>query len=250
MKLPNFKNRTLTRSTLKLLSIPAFALLTELEIKGQENLPEHGPLLVVGNHFSFIDPAAFVRMAPWEVEFVGGADNPHAPVVTRIFPRLWGYQRLYRGTGARDALRNAEQHLKEGGILGIFPEGGNWATVLRPARPGTAFLSTRTSAPLLPVGLYGFTEVFPSLSRGKRAKVTINIGESFGPFKVDTSNSRQRRKQLDEIGHEIMQQIARLLPPELQGHYSKDPAIRAAALGTEKYPWEKKIEGEVQGIIH
>jgi 1-acyl-sn-glycerol-3-phosphate acyltransferase len=247
---PRFMNRKIIRSTLKFLSIPAFALLTDLEIIGQENLPRQGPLLVVGNHFSFIDPAAFVRMAPWEVEFVGGADNPHAPVATRVFPRLWGYQRLYRGTGARGALRNAEQHLRDGGILGIFPEGGNWATVLRPARPGTAFLSTRTGARLLPVGLYGFTEVFPSLYRGKRAKVTINIGTPFGPFEVSTSDSRRRRKQLDEIGHEIMGQIASLLPPELRGHYSEDPAIRAAAQGTEKYPWENKIEGEVQGIVH
>jgi len=247
---PKFKNRPVVRTVLKALSIPAFGLLTRLEIKGAHNLPKEGPLLVVGNHFSFIDPVAFVRMAPWEIEFVGGAANPHAPIVTRIIPILWGYHRLFRGTGARGALRAAEQHLKNGGILGIFPEGGNWATVLRPARPGAAFLTTRTGAPLLPVGLYGFTEVFPSLFRFRRARVTINIGEPFGPFKVTASESRARRRQLDEIGHEIMGRIARLLPPELRGHYSDDPAIRAAAAGTEKYPWEHKVEGEVKGEIH
>ncbi len=247
---PRFKHRPFVRSILKTLSIPTFGTLTHLEINGKDNLPDHGPLLVVGNHFSFIDPVAFVRMAPWEIEFVGGAANPHAPLMTRIIPILWGYHRLYRGTGARGALRAAEQLLKQGGVLGIFPEGGNWATVLRPARPGTAFLTTRTGAPLLPVGLYGFTQVFPSLFRLRRARVTINIGKPFGPFKVTETNSRARRQQLDEIGHEIMRQIANLLPPEVRGHYSKDPAIRTAALGTEKYPWDDKIEGEVQGEIH
>lgn len=236
------------RWILKQLSIPAFALLTRLEIRGEENLPEGGPLIVVGNHFSFVDPTAFVRFAPWPVEFVGGAITPHAPVWTRIIPMLWGYHKLYRGTGATSALRAAEQHLQRGGILGIFPEAGNWAEVLRPARPGTAYLAARTGAPILPVGLDGMTGVLPGILRGRRAKVTVNIGKPFGPFKAEGAG-REHRRQLDEIGHEIMRHIAELLPPERRGHYSDDPAIRAAAAGTEKYPWADKIEGEVTGTV-
>jgi 1-acyl-sn-glycerol-3-phosphate acyltransferase len=237
------------RYLLKRLSKPAFTLLTRLEIIGEENLPSIGPLLVAGNHFSFIDPVAFVRLAPWPIEFVGGAETPHAPLWTRIIPFLWGYHKLYRGTGSREALRSAEEILKNGGFLGMFPEGGNWATVLRPPRPGVAFLATRTGARILPVGLYGFTQIFPSLGHFRRAKATIHIGKPFGPFTASGSG-RERREQLDGIGHEIMRAIAELLPLELHGHYSDDPAIREAARGTEIYPWANKVEGEVKGEIH
>ncbi|MGA2503378.1 MAG: lysophospholipid acyltransferase family protein [Anaerolineales bacterium] len=129
-----FRRRPI-RFLLKKLSAPAFGLLTRLEILGEENLPKTGPLMVVGNHFSFIDPVAMVRIAPWPVEFLGGAVTPHAPLWTRIIPFLWGYLKLYRGTGSRDALRAAENIVKDGGVLSIFPEGGNWATVLRPPPP-------------------------------------------------------------------------------------------------------------------
>jgi 1-acyl-sn-glycerol-3-phosphate acyltransferase len=247
-KIHPFRRRPI-RYILKKMSIPAFAVLTRIEIIGEENLPRNGPVIVVGNHFSFIDPVAFVRMAPWPIEFVGGAVTPHAPLWTRIIPFLWGYHKLYRGTGSRNALRVAEFILKHNGILGIFPEAGNWATVLRPPRPGTAYLAARTGAPILPVGLDGFTEVFPSLFHGRRAKVTVNIGKPFGPFSADGSG-RERRVQLDEIGHEIMRHIAELIPPEKRGHYSDDPAIREAAKGTEIYPWADKVEGEVVGEIH
>jgi 1-acyl-sn-glycerol-3-phosphate acyltransferase len=247
-KIHPFRRRPI-RFVLKQLSIPAFALLTRLEINGAENLPSTGPLILVGNHFSFIDPVAFVRFAPWPIEFVGGAVTPHAPLWTRIIPFLWGYHKLYRGTGSPDALRAAEDLLKRGGFLGIFPEAGNWATILRPPRPGTAYLAARTGAPLLPVGLDGFTEVFPSLFRGRRARVTVNIGKPFGPFTA-AGAGRGRRAQLDEIGHEIMRHIAELIPPEKRGHYSNDPAIREAAKGTEIYPWADKVEGEVKGEIH
>jgi len=76
----------------------------------------------------------------------------------------------------------------------------------------------------------------------------VTIGKPFGPFST-TGSGRERRAQLDEIGHEIMRHIAALIPPEKRGHYSEDPAIRAAAQGTEVYPWVDKIEGEVVGQV-
>ena len=109
------------RFLLKKLSIPAFAALTRLEIIGEENLPNSGPLLVVGNHFSFIDPVAFVRMAPWPIEFVGGAETPHAPLWTRIIPFLWGYHKLYRGTGSRAGSARRGGNPEEGRMPGNFP---------------------------------------------------------------------------------------------------------------------------------
>lgn len=239
--------RKLTRRILHFLSRPVFGLLTRLEVNGAENIPETGPLIMVGNHFSFVDPACFVRIAPWEIEFVGGAEMPHAPLAMRSIPLLWGYHPLYRGTGAKESLHAAEKILDQGGILGIFPEAGNWATVLRPARPGTAYLASRTGALLLPVGLVGMNDVFPSLKRGRRARIQINIGKPFGPFRAE-GRGQKHREQLDEIGHEIMRHIAVLLPQEKRGHYSDDPAVREAAKGTEIYPWADKVEGQVTGI--
>lgn len=247
---PEYKypRRRLIRAICKILSYPAFGLLSNLEIRGEENLPSKGPFLVIGNHFSFIDPAAVIRVAKWPIEYVGGADPPHAPNIVKFIPWLWGFYPLYRGTGARDALKAAEVILKQEGILGIFPEGGSWAEVLRPARPGTAFLAARTGVRILPIGLFGFNDIFP-VTLGKRAKATINIGKPFGPFKV-TGKGRERREQLDKIGHEIMHRIAALLPQEKRGFYSDDPAIREAARGTEIYPWADKVEGEVVGEVH
>ena len=184
--------------------------LTDWHIEGRENLPQSGPLLLVGNHFSFIDPVAMIGATPWPVEFVGGFHMPNAPVAVRWIPKVWGRYPVLRGTGSRYALRGAEAVLKQSGVLGIFPEGGGWATVLRPARPGAAFLAVRTGVRLLPMGFDGFTEVFPSLRKGRRARATVRIGEPFGPFQA-TGKGRKRRRQLDEIGHEIMKHIAELI---------------------------------------
>ncbi len=244
-----YPRRVALRHFLKMLAKLALGTLTDYHVNGEENLPKEGPFLVVGNHFSFIDPVAVVSIAPWPIEFLGGFDLPHAPAIVRWIPKTWGYYPLFRGTGSTYALRAGEGILKQKGVVGIFPEGGNWATVLRPARPGAAFLATRTEAQLLPIGIDGLTRVFPSLRRGKRAHVTLNIGKPFGPFKI-SGHGRERRRQLNKIGHKIMEHIAELLPPDQRGHYSDDPAIREAARGTEIYPWANKVEGEVIGEVH
>ena len=232
-----YPRRRVLRGLLRQVTQVLFAGLMDLQIVGQENLPKNGPLLVVANHFSFIDPVAMVRLAPWPIEFIGGFRMPNAPAWTALIPKIWGYYPIYRGTASRDGLRAAEAVLAQGGVLGIFPEAGNWATVLRPARPGAAFLASRTGAPILPMGFHGLLDVFPRLRDRRRARVTLRIGKPFGPFHV-TGRGRARRQQLEEIGHEIMGRIAELIPPERRGHYSDDPAIRAAAQGTEVYPWD------------
>jgi 1-acyl-sn-glycerol-3-phosphate acyltransferase len=237
-----YPRRRLIRGLLRPLAYVALAALTDFQIIGQENLPKEGPLLVVANHFSFIDPVAMVRATPWPLDFVGGFQMPNAPASVTWIPKLWGYFPVYRGSVSRDALRASEAVLAQDGVVGIFPEAGNWATVLRPARPGAAFLAVRTGAQILPMGFDGLLDVFPHLRKGQRAHVTAQIGKPFGPFRA-TGKGRARRQQLEAIGHEIMRRIAELIPSERRGHYSDDPAIRAAAQGTEIYPWADAPEG-------
>lgn len=233
--------RAAIRSVLRQLINIAFAVVCDFRITGKENVPMDAPLIVVGNHFSFIDAVAAIHAVPRSLEFVGGTQMPSAPVIVRFIPALWGVHRVHRGSSSRDALKAAEEVLADGGTLGIFPEASALAGVLRPARPGAALLAVRSGAPILPLGLDGLTEVFPSLRRGKHARVDIRIGKPFGPFE-GSARGRADRQQLDEIGHTIMRKIAELIPPERRGHYSDDPAIREAAKGTEIYIWDSKPE--------
>lgn len=231
-----FPRRTVIRSTLKTLINMVFFTLSDFALIGKENLPKEGPLLLVANHFSFLDPLAVIKISPWKLEFLGGTRTPNAPAATDWLRQLWGIIPVFRGSVSRDTFIASESILAQKGVLCIFPEGGNWATVLRPARPGVAFLAARTGAPILPVGLSGFDTFFHSLKKGKRPKVVVHIGKLFGPYQLDV-RGRSEREKLDGLGHEIMQEIAQLIPEEKRGFYSADPDIRDAAKGTEIYPW-------------
>lgn len=218
-----------------------FNLISKFEVEGRENIPTSGPLLVVGNHFHFLDPLAIIHSAPWPLEFVGGAQTPNAPKTVGWISKLFGVIPTYRGTGSRETLKSSEEVLQQKGILAIFPEGGSWATVLRPPRPGTSFLAYRTNAQILPVGIDGLVGFLPKVRRGEKVFVHLKYGKPFGPF-TRADGKRPSREELDEIGHIIMRNISPLIPPERRGYYSDDPAIREAARGTEIYPWANLAE--------
>ncbi len=237
-----YPRRRVVRSVVQRFTNLVFRAISDFQVIGKQNFQSTGPLLVVANHFSFLDPVALLTIAPCPIEFVGGFRVPNAPPAVGWLRRIWGYYPVYRGTGSQIAFRAAKAIFDHQGVLGIFPEGSSAFAVLRPPRPGAAFMAVRSETKILPIGLDGLTEVFPALRRGKRARVTIRIGEPFGPL-VAPGRGRGRRERVDAIGHEIMHRIAELLPPERRGHYSDDPATRAAAQGTEVYPWDAHPEG-------
>ncbi len=236
-----YPRRRIIRGILKNLTNLMFLMTSDFKIIGEENFPKEGPLLVAVNHFSFMDPLAVIKSTPWKLDFLGGTKAPNSPASVNWLRHVYGIIPVARGSVSRETFIASESILAQKGVVGIFPEGGSWATVLRPPRPGVAFLAARTGAPILPIGLEGFEDFMPALSRGKRPKVVVRVGKPFGPINMDV-RSRDDRKKLDDFGHEIMQKISELIPPEKRGFYSKDPVIREAARGTEIYPWDNMQE--------
>lgn len=236
-KLIQYPRRRVVRTILKNMIRAAFLTISDFVVQGKENLPKTGPLMVIGNHFNFLDPVAVISTMPYPIEFVGGTQMPNAPMGLAWITRLYGVLPVHRGSISREMLFASKKILDQKGVLAIFPEAGSWAQVLRPARPGAAYLASCTKAAILPLGLDGFTEVFPCLRAGKRARVIVNIGKPLEPMFVSERGESDRGK-LAEIGNVLMTSIADLIPPERRGHFSTDAAIRMAAQGTEIYPWD------------
>ena len=226
------------RTVLRGLTSMAFAALTNLHVEGAENFPKEGPLLVVANHFNFADPALMIRITPWPLEMIGGHIMPNAPRQIWWIARSYGFIPVYRGTGRREALLAGETVLKSGGVLGVFPEGVSDVAFLREARPGVAYIATQAECPILPMGFDGLPNIFPRLRKAKRTNITVRVGKPFGPFKKAEVKGAERRKYLDSVGHQIMQRIAELIPPEQRGVYSQDPIIRQTAMAnTAAWPF-------------
>lgn len=132
-----------------------------LRIRGKEFRPDTqnpGPLIVVVNHTSGVDPAVVIAACRFEVRWIMAQDmrHPGAEWFWKWGNVIFVDRQKGDATGAREAIK----HIKLGGTVGIFPEGGieRPGQRLLPFQSGVGLIIRRTGAPVLPVIIRGIPE--------------------------------------------------------------------------------------------
>lgn len=191
-------------------------LFTRWRVTGKENIPAHGPLLIVANHLGVADPPILGAVIPRKMVFLAKEELFQARY-SSYFIRNFGTLPVRRGGLNREMLKQAEHWLAQGMALVMFPEGSrSQDRRLQPALPGTALLASRIKVPILPVGITG-TEKIRGLGWClRRPRININIGAPFQP----PSNNKLDKTERDKLTNSIMEHIAALLPQEYRGSYT------------------------------
>jgi 1-acyl-sn-glycerol-3-phosphate acyltransferase len=201
---------------------------------GRENLPAHGPYIVVTNHTGMMDsPMVFSAVPTNNWCLLAGekwAKNPF----TLWLLGLSGAIFVRRGEVDRQALKQAEEALARGAIFGLAPEGTRSKTgQMMEARGGAAYLAVRANVPIVPVGIIRSDKWASNIKQGKWTRIEAFIGE---PFTLPDLGRRPKSKELGAFTELIMAHIALQLPPEYHGFYAESKALAALQAGQE--PWE------------
>ncbi len=194
-------------------------LLTNWQVKGRENIPDRGPLLIVCNHLNVADPPIVAVSVRLKVVFMA-KEELFRQRWSRFWVQNFGAFPVHRGALDREAFRQAEYWIKQGLSLIMFPEGKRSNTnQMQPAFPGSALIASRLGVPVLPVSISG-TEKIGELNWWlRRPRITVNIGE---PYRLTLADGKLTRVELTRLTNSIMEHIAELLPPEYQGAYARE----------------------------
>jgi len=194
-------------------------LLTRYEVRGRENVPSEGPLVVVANHLNLADPPLLGISISRQTVFMAKKQLFRLGCVG-YFIRSFGAFPVSRGRLDRKALRQANQVLADGLALVIFPEGmRSRSGKLRAAFQGPALLAIHNGTPILPVGIIGTEKIKGFSWILHRPRVIVNIG---CPFHLSSASSRLTKAKRAELTNFIMQRIAELLPLEYRGDYAEE----------------------------
>lgn len=207
-----YPRRVLLRNALKFAGRTLGAVLARPKITGHEHLPKSGPLIMVGNHVGVVEVAMMASYVPWTIEVMGAGDIPLDPRYGWL-AKLYSILPIKRGSMDRDGLNLALDVLKQGGIVGLFPEGGIWEASLRQARNGVAWLSNKANAPVLPIGFGGIDGAVSSILRMRRPRLVMNVGRVIPPVNVEIPG-KSRKEALTDGANYIMDRIAELIPEE------------------------------------
>lgn len=206
-----------TRRLLNFILRILFKLLLNLEVVGLENVPLEGPLILMINHTSLLDPVMAGGVMPREVVAMSKIENFRDPVLG-IIVRLYGAFPVRRGEVDLQATRRALEVLHNGEVLLMAPEGTRSKEhCLQPGHDGMTFVACRTNAPVLPMAITGVKDFTSNLKKLRRTDIKVVIGK---PFRFRSSGKKVKRDVLHQMTEEAMYQLAAILPPEYRGVYS------------------------------
>lgn len=243
-----YPRRTLPRTLLRLVGRAFLPLLLRIEVTGRERFPPHGPLLVVGNHVGAVEVPLMITYAPWQIEMLGPGDIPPPPALDAV-ARLYGYTPISRGNVDRLPLARVLGVLRQGGVVGIFPEGGIWDPGGQPAKRGVAWLSHRAGAPVLPVGFGGLEGALTAALRLQRPHVSMHVGQLIPPTAL--APGIPRKEALQEAAASIMDAVRQLVPdgvrrdsPAIEHEcFELCIAVSGGARGAGNTEWRQVLNG-------
>lgn len=193
---------------IRLLSRPVFGAMFRLTREGLAALPGEGPLILAANHVSYLDPAVVGSTFPRAVRFLIHESVYAKPGQTWFYRAMRSIPVAREGGVARAALREAMQSLRQGAVVGIFPEGGRVEPgAVDPALVGVALLARRSGVPVVPVGIAGTEKAMPrGVALPRPVRVVVRYGE---PVLYDKGDEGGRSAD-QAFTEELMKRIRQL----------------------------------------
>jgi len=182
--------------------------LFDLTSTGRHHVPATGPVLLVSNHSSVLDPPLVGGAAARQLSFLAKAELFAIPGFGWLIHRL-NARPLRREGGDASALREALRMLRESRALLVFPEGTRGPEgALRAPKAGAGMLAVLSGAPVVPVYISGSGQAWPRGRRlPRRSRVTVTFGP---PIVFEARETPARRERYAEATQAMMAAIARL----------------------------------------
>jgi 1-acyl-sn-glycerol-3-phosphate acyltransferase len=194
---------------------PFLRVLGRPRVHGLRNIPPSGGVILASNHQSFLDSVFLAFVLPRHITFLAKSEYFTTPglkgALKRAFFTASGQISVDRNNERRAAvaMRQAIDLLRQGELLGIYPEGTRSPDGrLYRGKTGVARVAVTAPAPVIPVAITGTFHILPASRRIPRlGRVEVRIGPPIDMTAyTDPSKASLRRALTDEI----MQAIGKL----------------------------------------
>ncbi|WP_276945637.1 lysophospholipid acyltransferase family protein [Dialister micraerophilus] len=189
-------------ATVRFLLKIIFVNIYRIDVQGQENIPEKGSIIVAPNHKSYFDPPLVsIAFKKRLVHYMAKAELFKNPFFAKIL-RICGAFPVKRGRVDQGAIRTAVKLLKDGHILGIFPEGTRIRKEeLGKFHSGVASIAMLTGTSILPIAVVG------SMTMPKRGKnLAILVGKP-----VQVNKEKPDSEKIKILNEKVKSEIEKLI---------------------------------------
>jgi 1-acyl-sn-glycerol-3-phosphate acyltransferase len=196
-----------------------FKLYFRWRVYNAERVPLEGGVILASNHASFLDPPLVGSGVRRGINYLARENLFRFPVMGWVL-RQWQVVPVDRDGGGAAGLRAILDRLLLGGAIILFPEGTRTRDgKLQPARSGIGLTVIKSTAPVVPVRVFGTFKAYGRhlrLPRPRRVAVKYGQPMRFEQLRAEAKVcSKPRLKEIyQQVANEIMAAIARLEPYE------------------------------------
>lgn len=191
-------------SFIKTLLYYFFIVFFRFKIIGAEHIPASGGAIIAANHISLWDPPVIGAACTRAIHFMAKEELFAISAFKWIITKLKAFP-VRRGTADRTAIKHAISLLKNGEILGLFPEGTRSVTgELGKPEAGIAMIVVKAGVPIVPAAIIGTNKVFKG--GGIFPQFIIKFGKP-----IIINEEKTDKEMMEKISNTIMQEISCLL---------------------------------------
>lgn len=201
-------------------------LIAHIEIRGKDNVPLTGGMILASNHIGILD----IIMVYFGIDrtdlFIPVAEKWQRIGWIKWLGEQLNFLFVDRYNPDLKALRKMIALMEDGKCLVIAPEGTRSRVgSLIEGKPGVAYLAARSGFPVIPVAITGTEDkvLLGNVKRFKKSHIILTGGK---PFVIPPLPATNRDEVLQKYTDEIMCQMAALLPEKYRGVYAEHPRLK------------------------
>jgi 1-acyl-sn-glycerol-3-phosphate acyltransferase len=172
-------------------------VLYRLKAEGLDHIPKHGPVIICCNHISNLDPPILGTPLDRRVHYMAKAELFSIPLFSTLIRSLGAFP-VKRGGVSKESIKLAIQMLKDGKMLGVFPQGSRHNTSGM-GKKGAAMLALKANAVVVPAAIIGNYRLF------RKVKIRFGHPVDLSEFAAGGSD------ELEAATEKIMAAISQLL---------------------------------------
>ena len=201
-------------------------LIAHFEIRGKENVPLTGGMIIASNHIGILD----IIMVYFAIDrtdlFIPVAEKWGKIGWIRWLGNQLNFLFIDRFNPDLKAMRKMIALMEDGKCLVIAPEGTRSRVgSLIEGKPGVAYLAARSGFPVVPAAITGTEDkvVLGNIKRFRKSHITLTAGKQ---FVIPRLPNKDRDMALQKYTDEIMCRMAALLPEKYRGAYAEHPRLK------------------------
>ena len=191
--------KVIPREIIKFFMFLYCKIVYRVKVVGKENIPSSGALIFCGNHRSLLDPPLIVVTTKRQIHFIA-KDELRKVFILRVLNIFFEVIFVKRDAKDISSLKTGIKYLREGGCIGLFPEGTrNGLEKGEKLKNGVAYFALNSNAKVVPIGIKGGEKPFK--------RITITYGKPL-EFEEEKKNKKDKdviEKVTDKIMGEILE---------------------------------------------